>query len=313
MKARTFRYLEHGGLEIFEVDVPPPGPGEVQVKGEVCGICAWDLNTYKLGRAGVHPPAPAGHEGIATVVALGEGVTGLSVGDRVAGGGFATFANLRADGVYKLPAETSIPLEQWTVEPVSCVVTGIDHCQLRIGDRVAVVGCGYMGLLLVQGLTQSFANQVICFDVSPARLALAREYGADAVYNPLAAGFDEVVARVKALEIDTVVDASGAAAGFALSERLVKRNGLLNIFGWVHGPITFDGEAWHINGYRSVFSAPAARLRDPFPTAIRLIEAGQMKLDKLVTHVVTLDELASLLGSVTKGQQPDYIKGVVRL
>jgi threonine dehydrogenase-like Zn-dependent dehydrogenase len=56
------------------------------------------------------------------------------------------------------------------------VVTGIDHCQLRIGDRVAVVGCGYMGLLLVQGLTQSFANQVICFDVSPARLELAREY-----------------------------------------------------------------------------------------------------------------------------------------
>ena len=63
MKTRSIQYGEKGGVELIEMDVPEPGPGEVQVKGAVCGICAWDLSTYKRGTSG-GMPAPAGHEGL---------------------------------------------------------------------------------------------------------------------------------------------------------------------------------------------------------------------------------------------------------
>jgi threonine dehydrogenase-like Zn-dependent dehydrogenase len=256
--------------------------------------------------------APPGHEGIGFVTAVGAGVTCVAEGDHVVGGGFATLANLRAEGLYRLPA-SSLPDEQWMVEPASCVVTGVDHCQLRIGDRVAVVGCGYMGLMLVQCLGRSFAEQLIAFDVDSGRLALAREFGATECHSPVAVGFDAVAAEIKERGIDTVVDASGSAAGFALSCRLVRRGGRINQFGWVHGSVAFSGDDWHMNGITLVNSSPAARLRDTFPVAIRLIHAGVIRLDRLVTHVVPLEEMGALLSGVASGEIKGYIKGVVRL
>jgi len=311
MKAKTIRYRERGGLDLIEIEVPEPGFGEVQVKGSVCGICAWDLNTYRQGTAAGYA-APPGHEGIGTVVKVGPGVEGWAEGDRVVGGGFATLANLKAANLYKLPP-SSLPDEYWMVEPVSCAVTGVDHCQLRLGDRVAVVGCGFMGLLIVQCLGRSFAEQVIAFDVDPARLALALELGATEAYNPMSSGFEAIVEEIKARGIDTVVDASGAASGFALSNRLVRRGGRINLFGWIHGSVTFSGDFWHTDGITVVNSSPAARLRDPFPVAIRLIHSGRVTLDRLVTHVVPLEEMDTLLANVTSGREKGYIKGVVRL
>jgi threonine dehydrogenase-like Zn-dependent dehydrogenase len=310
MRAQTIRYREQGGLDLVEIDVPDPGPGEVQVRGSVCGICAWDLNTYRYGTAAGNA-APPGHEGIGVVVKVGPLVQGWAEGDRVVGGGFASLANLMASRLYRLP-ESSLPDTLWMVEPSSCVVTGVDHCQLGIGDRLAVVGCGYMGLMLVQCLARSFALEVAAFDVDAARLALACEFGAIAAYSPADQAFETLVGAYEGA-FDTVVDASGAAAGFALSNRLVRRGGRINQFGWVHGPLTVSGDDWHLRGITIVNSSPAARLRDPFPVAIRLIEKGIIHQEKLVTHSISLSQMDALLSSVTRGQEKSYIKGVVAL
>ena len=311
IKSTTIRYLEHGGLEVVQVDVPDPGPGEVQVRHTACGICAWDINTFRNG-TGAPYAAPPGHEGIGNVIRVGAGVEGLVEGDRVAGGGFAEIQNLRADQVYRLPVST-LPDEQWLVEPVSCIVTGIDHCRLLIGDRVAVVGSGFMGLLIIQGLAHSFAERLIVFDIVNERLQLAKDYGASEVVNPAKDGAQDKIAEIAALGIDTVVDTSGSQAGFALSNRLVKRGGRINNFGWIHGAVTFVGDDWHVKGYTVVNSSPAAKMRDTFPVAIRLIASGMIKLDRVVTHVVPLQDLSSLLTDVTQGNAQGYIKGVVRL
>ncbi|MFH1085398.1 MAG: zinc-binding dehydrogenase [Chloroflexota bacterium] len=311
MKGKTIRYLDDGGLDVIEVEVPAPGHGEVQVQGGVCGVCAWDLYTFHHG-AKAPSAAPPGHEGMGTVVALGPDVRGLAVGDKVAGGGFATLRNLKAASVYRLPP-CDLPDEQWMVEPVSCVVTGVDHCDLKIGDRVAVVGCGFMGLLLLQCLVGSFAEQVIAIDVDAHRLELADAYGADEVLNPRDSHFAARIAELRALGIDTVVDASGTQAGLDTSFGLVRRGGRINLFGWIHGPATAPGSAWHGGGYTVVASSPSAKLRDTFPVAIRLIEVGMVDLSELVTHVVPLDEMATLLRGATTGEVKDYVKGVIRL
>jgi Zn-dependent alcohol dehydrogenase len=72
MNAQTMRYRKDGSIELLEVEVGDPGPGEVQLRGGACGICSWDIATVKYGAAFAHP-APPGHEGMGTVVKLGRG------------------------------------------------------------------------------------------------------------------------------------------------------------------------------------------------------------------------------------------------
>ncbi|MBM3188843.1 MAG: zinc-binding dehydrogenase [Chloroflexi bacterium] len=310
MKGRTIRYGDEGGLQVVEIDVPDPGIGEVQVRGGVCGICAWDLYTFRHG-AKARAAAPPGHEGLGYVTKVGPGVRGLEEGDRVVGGGFQTVRNLRAEGLYRVP-DTNLPDAYWVVEPLSCVVTGVDHCHLRIGDRVAVVGCGFMGLLMVQCLARSFADHVLAVDVEPRRLALAKRFGAAMALNPSVPSDQARLAELQG-QYDCVVDASGAQGGMDASVPLLRPAGHLNVFGWVHGPVTTDGTQFHSGGYTAVWSSPTARLRDPFPVAIQLIERNQVDTRAVVSDIVPLDGMAELLCRVVQGEHKGYIKGIVRL
>ena len=83
----TSRPPRAGGAEIVEQEIPAePGRGQVQVRNEACGICSWDLQTFRIGLSGPGGGAPPGHEGLGTIVKLGEGVRDLKVGDKVTGG-----------------------------------------------------------------------------------------------------------------------------------------------------------------------------------------------------------------------------------
>ena len=230
MKVKNVRYMAGGGAEIVEVDTGAPGPGEVQVEGTACGICSWDIQTFKAGGDSVYA-APPGHEGVGYVAGLGPGVTGFEVGQRVAGGGFARLRNLPADRVYRIP-ESGLDDPYWIVEPVSCAVTGMDHCRLRAGERLALVGCGFMGLLMLQGLAGAGADQIIALDVDDKRLDLALEMGASEVHNVTAPDFGDVRRDLRGRGIDTVVDSSGSQSGLDLAADIVRRAGRINLFGW---------------------------------------------------------------------------------
>ncbi|MCC6627726.1 MAG: zinc-binding dehydrogenase [Chloroflexi bacterium] len=311
MPATTIRYHDDGSIELLATPVADPGPGEVQVRGGACGICAWDIATARHGRE-MQPMAPPGHEGVGYVVKVGAGVTDLKEGDRVAGGGFATVRTLPVGRVYKLPP-SSLADEHWIVEPVSCVVTGLDHCRLRPGDRVAVIGAGFMGLLLLQGLLRAPVGHLAVVDVVQARLDLARTFGVADTYNAAQIERAHLVDMLKQHTFDVVVDASGSQAGLDLATDIVRRGGLINLFGWIKGErATFDPTKWHGGGFTVVNSSPAARLRDPFPPAIRLIEQGVFDLRPLVTHVAPLGEYPALMRRILDGD-PTYIKGVVTL
>lgn len=311
MNGTTIRYQSDGSIQPLVVDVPDPGHGEIQLTGGVCGICSWDIVTCKLGNR-MTPMAPPGHEGLGYVSQVGPGVTGFKVGDRVAGGGFASVRNLAVDRVYKIP-ESDLADEHWVVEPVACVVTGLDHCRLRPGDRVVLIGCGFMGLMLLQGLLHSFAERVIAMDIAPERLALAKKLGAHEIYNLSEVAADELAPALKARQIDVVVDASGSQGGLDLAADIVKRGGLINLFGWIKGKTaTFDPTKWHGGGFTIVNSSPGAKLRDPFPPAIQLIHQGIIDLRSLVSHVVPLAEYPSLMEQILSGDKR-YVKGVIRL
>jgi threonine dehydrogenase-like Zn-dependent dehydrogenase len=311
MHGTTIRYLDDGRIDLIEVKVADPAADEIQVQGGACGICSWDINTAKLGNR-MKPMAPPGHEGIGHVVKVGSKVTDLKEGDRVAGGGFATLRNLAAQNVYKIP-ESTLDDEYWIVEPVSCAVTGLDHCRLRPGDRVAVVGCGFMGLLIIQGLLHSPLDQLVVLDINASRLDLARQLGVEETYNLTLHDANHLAQELKPRAFDVVVDTSGVQAGLDLATGIVKRGGLINLFGWIKGQSAlFDPTAWHGGGFTIVNSSPSAKLRDPFPPAIRLIHRGIFDLRPLVTHVTHLAEYPLLMGQILHGDA-SYVKGVVTL
>ncbi len=311
MKVRTIRYTPDGDIEQATVEVGEPGPGQVQVEATACGICSWDITTCKLGRK-FRVPAPAGHEGIGHVSKVGPGVEGLAVGDRVAAGGFAKLANVPASRAYRIP-DSRLADEHWIVEPVSCAITGIDHCRLKPGDRVAVIGCGFMGMLILQGLLHSYADQVVGIELRPDRIAAARSLGVAELYNDSEISPADLAARLKPQGFDVVIDTTGAQEGLDLAAAIVRTGGIVNLFGWIKGERAgFDTAAWHLGGFTVVNSAPASQIRDPFPPAIRMIARGVIDLRPLVTHVVSLDEYPALMKRIVKGE-PSYIKGVVRL
>jgi len=307
----TMRYLENGAIELLEVPVADPAEGEVQIQSGACGICSWDIATARYGEE-MHPMAPAGHEGVGYIAKLGKGVTGFKEGDRVAGGGFATLRNLSSQRVYKIP-DSPLADEHWIVEPVSCAVTGLDHCRLRAGDRVAVIGTGFMGLLILQGLLHMAIDQLVAIDINQDRLNLAQQLGVPEIFNSATTDRATLVETLKAREFDVVVDTSGSQPGLDLATDIVKRGGLINLFGWLKGKTaTFDPTKWHTGGFTVVNSSPSSRLRDPFPPAIRLIHQGIIDLRPLVTHVVPLVEYSSLMEEILSGE-PRYIKGVIKL
>jgi threonine dehydrogenase-like Zn-dependent dehydrogenase len=305
MKYRSINYAAKERVDIIEVDCRDPGFGEVQVEGLACGICAWDIHVFKNG---VDWPVVPGHEGVGRVVKVGPGVNTLKEGDWVVGGclGFTERETRSASGLYVVPK--SRRPQDWIVEPVSCVVTGIDHCKLKAGDRIAIVGCGFMGQMFVQALGHSLVDQLIAIDVDSRRLEMAKKFGATATCDARTADVQEL----KNLCIDTVVDCSGNQAGLDLSSKIVKNGGRLNLFGWNHGTGAFPGDIWHMNGITVVNSAPNSAERDPWPAAIRLLERRLIDLEPLVSHVVPLDEYPALL-KLASQRNGEYMKGVVQL
>jgi len=304
------KYVDVRKIELYEVDVGDPGPGEVQIAVRACGLCAWDLATFKSGPQG-RAPAPPGHEGVGVVRKVGQGVEGFKEGDIVAGGGFCSLQNVRAVGVVKLPAD--IPPEElpyWILEPVGCVVNGVDHVGVRPGDRVVLTGAGYMGLLMVQLLAHCPAGQVTAVDVVDERLELASRLGADRVLRADQPGIADVL---KEAGVDTVVDTSGSQAACDLGLQIVPRGGKFVLFGWHRGTLRMDGTDLHLRGATLISASPAATtLPDIGNRTARLMARGMVSNKPLVTHIMPLERLEELL-SIGADKADGYIKGVATL
>ena len=202
-------------LMLRELDVPAPGPGEILVKTEACGVCHTDLHAAR-GDWPVKPVPPftPGHEGIGLVAALGAGVTGVAEGDRVGvpwlysacghcehclsawetvcaqaefggytrNGGFAEYILANPDYVARVPDGLSAQ----AAAPLICAgitsYKGLKVTEARPGEWVAISGIGGLGHLAVQ-YAKAMGLQVCAVDLDPAKLAHAKRLGADAVVD----------------------------------------------------------------------------------------------------------------------------------
>ncbi len=244
---KAIRITETGSPEVMqlvEVGVGEPGKGEARVRNSVIGVNF--IDTYH--RSGLYPmplPAGIGVEAAAVVEAVGEGVTSVSVGDRVvyftnSPGAYATHRIIDAKWLVKLPDDVSdetaaaMWLKACTVEFL------VERCaRVRAGDTVLVpAAAGGVGILLTQWLKSAGAT-VIGTAGSPEKAELARAAGCDHVL-----GYAEVPARVRELTGGAGVDCSIDGVGkdmFEGSMGSLRRRGLFVSFGNASGPISaFD-------------------------------------------------------------------------
>jgi (R,R)-butanediol dehydrogenase / meso-butanediol dehydrogenase / diacetyl reductase len=226
-------------VRLDPVHAPAPGSKDVVVRVMACGICGSDLTYIKIG--GIHRRpggvTPIGHEAAGEVISVGADVKGVTVGQRVvinpmmtssyvgSGGPEGAFTEelLIRDarvGESLLPIPEDLPYDVAALtEPLAVALHGVNRAEVKSGDKVAVFGCGPIGLSMVLWLIDRGVTDVVALDLSEQRLERAKAIGARAVINPAK---EDVRARLLQLHgsarvfsresvgTDAYIDAAGA-------------------------------------------------------------------------------------------------------
>ncbi len=283
-----------------DVPVPAPGPGEVLVRVGACTVCnRSDLAYFHyLGLRDHCAVGCFGHEIAGTVAEVGEGVTRTAPGRRVfirtpLTSGFAEFATAREVAVGALPDH--IPFEQGAILQLLPLAVHATR-GVRLGDRVAILGQGPVGLMALQAARLRGAAEIAVADLDPWRLERSALLGAD---RCVAA--DGTRASLEALGggFDVAVEAVGVPGTANACVDLVRQNGLVVLLGTHHVDthVTVDLVAWEKKGLRvhtaaePTDAARAAAMR----TAERLAATGRVRLEELLTHVHPLEELPAAM------------------
>jgi 2-desacetyl-2-hydroxyethyl bacteriochlorophyllide A dehydrogenase len=303
--------------ELHELATPTPGPGEVLVELEGCGICGSDLPVWEGRPWFDYPrePGAPGHEGWGRVVAAGAGVGAPAVGARVAAISFrsdAEFDVAPANAVVALPEE--LDGQPFPGEALGCAMNVARRCDFAAGQTVAVVGVGFLGALLVQLAARAGAH-VIAVSRRPFALATARAMGAEHVFG---ASDEDIVAAVGELTggalCDRVLEVTGAQAPLDLATQLTRERGRLVIAGFHQdGPRSVDMQLWNWRGLDVVNAHERARavyVRGVREAAAAIVR-GELDPAPLYTHEFALGDIGAALDTAVA--RPDgFLKALVR-
>lgn len=326
--------MEAGKIELEDRATPRPGPGEVLVDVRAVGVCGSDVHYYEHGRIGefvVEEPMVLGHESSGVVAELGAGVTGLAVGQRVSvepgvpcrscaqclagrynlcpdmrffatppiDGAFAEQVVVHAAFAHPVPDSISDDAAA-LLEPLSVGVWACRKGRVGPGSRVLVTGAGPIGLVAVQTALAFGATDVVVSDVNPARLELARELGATELVDARSAAVTDVAPP------SVLLECSGFPPAINQGIRALDRAGRAVLVGMGGDEIPLPLSAVQ---NKELEVTGTFRYANTWPTAIALVAAGRVDLDRLVTGHYGLSEAEA---SLTVGRtDPNSVKVIV--
>ena len=331
MRAALF-YGPHQPLRLEDVPVPDPGPGEVLVKVAACGVCHTDLHYLDHGTPTFKaPPLVLGHEIAGTLaspdptgrLAEGEHVllpavlscgrctacrngreniceNGVMLGNTI-DGGYAEYVKVPARDVLRLPPE--IPLVEGSIiadaltTPYHAVV---NRGRVRPGDRVVVIGCGGVGLNVVQ-MAAALGARVTAVDIAAAKLEWARRLGAESVLDSSAVPRpDRALRELTGGGADVAFEAVGRATTQELAVGAVRTGGRVVFVG-------YSPESMPLNAGRVMFreleivGSLGCRPVD-YPRVIDLVRQGRIKVAELVNRRFTLDRIGDAFDFLRSGE-----------
>lgn len=298
-------------FRVDDVATPAPGPDEVLVRVLACGACASELHPVEDGY-GV--PLVIGHEVAGEVVETGPRVAGFRRGDLVTGlfhQGFSDFAVLPSDRVTAVP--NGMRPEHAFGEPLACAVSAADRTRVGLGDRIAFVGVGFMGLLMLQLLKLKGPVSITAIDIRDDALAASRRLGADIAIGPEAVDpADRAAKPGDKGGFNVVVEATGTQEGLDLATVLVREHGVLSILGYHQGMRSVDMKLWN---FKAMDVLNAHERRNPYRMdcmrrGLALAAAGRIDLASLTTHTFGLDRVGDAFAAL-RDKPPGFIKSVV--
>jgi len=306
-------------VRVDEVARPEPGPKQVRIRLEGCGVCASNLTPWAGPEWMQFPTEPGalGHEGWGMVDALGDGVEGLSLGDRVAALSYHSYAEYDladADAVVRLPE--SLAAQPFPGEPLGCAMNILRRSEIGSGQTVAIIGIGFLGAILTRLATDAGAR-VIAISRRPFSLDVARAMGA-AETIPMD-DHDRIVRNVKELTggifCDRVIEAVGMQRPLDLAAELTRERGKLIVAGYHQdGPRQINMWLWNWRGLDVV----NAHERDPIVyvngmrEAVDAVASGRLDVSGLYTHTFPLDRLDEALNA-TRDRPDGFLKALVIL
>jgi threonine dehydrogenase-like Zn-dependent dehydrogenase len=302
-------------FETVEVETIRPGPGDVLVRLSGCGIFASNLPLWE-GRAWFQYPQPfghPGHEGWGYVDAVGQGVDGLLPGDPVtvlSSQSFSQYEIVPSDCVVPLPAR--LRGRAFPGEPLACAVNVFSRTEIEPGQDVAVVGAGFLGLLLIQ-LANAAGARVVAISRRRSSLSLARRYGAQEVIA-LTDDWTMQTNRIRGIAgFPRVIEAAGTQQALDIASSLIGERGRLVIAGYHQdGPREINLQQWNWRGIDVI----NAHERDPqmylggMRRAIQAVCEHRLEPWPLLTHHFPLIRINEAFRSLI--QRPDgFVKAVI--
>jgi threonine dehydrogenase-like Zn-dependent dehydrogenase len=306
--------LERPGRFVLEErPLPEVGPHEIRVRTAVCGMCTSELDMFE-GVPSLEYPRFIGHEVSGVVDAVGSKVEGFEEGDRVAlyaeGQGYAEYVTVPA--AWAVPLADATPFEYALGEPIACSVNGVRKAKPELNDSVCIVGCGFMGLMMLQVFKARGAGHLIAVDTRESARRLALEVGASHAVGP-----DEAEGLVQDLTggkgVDIGVEAAGIQATLDLTTQLVRMEGKLEVFGFHQGARReVDWGYWNwmafqiVNGHTRSPHVYVEGMR----LGIGMIERGALDMAPLVTHRYALDEINRGFETAS-AKEEGFVKGII--
>jgi len=323
-------FAGEGRLEFRERTVPRiERDDDVLLAVEACGLCGTDLNILAVPAA--HKAAVGtvlGHEFVGTVREAGEGVEGLSPGDRVVvsprlncglcrycrrgmvnqcenyrtlgihlDGGLAPYVVAPERALFRISPSVAVE-DAAFAEVLSCVLSATLRVPANPGDTVVILGAGPVGLLYAQLYRAGGAGKIVVTDVSDFRLEFAARCGVDRALNSQKENVEEAVIRTSELGADIVVDAVGNLLPQAV--KLARRGGRIILFGLQMHALPAVSQYLITRHELIVYGAFVGI--NPFPQTVRLLESGVIKPSKLITHRLPVTNVVEAIDAMRAGK-----------
>ncbi len=309
-------------FRLTDMPIEDPAPGEVQLRIQAVGVCGSDIHAYSEGAVGSTPnvyPMLLGHEPSGVIVKTGAGVTGLAPGDRGAlepalycyhcefclsghhnvcanirflsnpthPGFFREFVNLPAINFRPIPANLSFE-EAALHEPLAIAIHSLHLASIRLGETVAVIGAGPIGLLTIAALRAAGASRIWAVEPVAHRRELARGIGAHAAFEPDEA-LEEILRATGQRGVDCAIDCAAMQHTTSQAIQLARNAGRVALTG-IHSSafIEMDGSSMRRKEL-TIFNV--RRSNHETDEALELLRAHPAWFAPLLTHTRPLDRI----------------------
>lgn len=316
-----------GKSKVIDVPIPEINDDEILVRVTLSGICHSEYYPWLTAKDG----DVLGHESIGVVEKLGKNVTGFKIGDRVSGlggGAFKEYIVMEPAKCFHVP--DSLKDEDAITEPLACQLSAAMKLPIKtLGDSIAVVGCGYMGLGAISLFKAMGYGQIVAVDKRDIALENAKKFGATEVYKPEELPREYILnydtmgqidltrdsdnALLFNLGFDTVMEFTGTEDGLQLAGDMVKAHGRLGIGGYHNdGMRSIDYQLWNFKAITTINCHERRVMYEAglCKRCLELLDSGLWKFTG-VTRVYEMEEFDQANRDLD-AHKDNYIKGAIR-